>query len=329
MHLWLQKQFQLFRVGAARPRSSSAFLPSLPTSVWRIFTPTIASRLPLKYFLAFILFHIPPPFTFWDLNLGCSIFIRTTHDKSLSACYSVWNIAKKSLKLNYIWREWCFMWFCDLINTMMHNQGSLHCRFVFTVFKFPHLAILTIRLQAPSSSPLPSLLPPPPYLLLCPPLSHTLPTLFCLSSYLFFPRLQPCVAALRGTLCCPQPLSAVLRVPLLWLHLFLSFSTTTTLYYPPLPTSWQVHTLCTTCLPSSLSVDPPHPPVCSSGRRLGAVRPVYVSVCLSWIFARDPAGIGQLWVASSVKSKMLHPCRHLLDVLHVTDGSFKINTERI
>lgn len=71
--------------------------------------------------------------------------------------------------------------------------------------------------------------------------------------YLFFPPLQPCVAVLRGTLCCPQPLSAVLRVLLLWLRLFLSSSTTTTLYYPPLPTSWQVHTLCTTCLPACLS----------------------------------------------------------------------------
>lgn len=219
------------------------------------------------------------------------------------------------------------MWFCDLINTMMHNQGSLHCRFVFTVFKFPHLAILRIRLQHP---PPPSCLLfflLPSYLLLCPSLSHTLPTLFCLSSYLFFPRLQPCVAALRGTLCCPQPLSAVLRVPLLWLHLFLSFSTTTTLYYPPLPTSWQVHTLCTTCLPSSLPVAPP-PSAPRDGDSVPFV-PVCLSVCLSWIFARDPAGIGQLRVASSAKSKMLRPCRHLLDVLHVTDGSFKINTERI
>lgn len=167
------------------------------------------------------------------------------------------------------------MWFCDLINTMMHNQGSLHCRFVFTVFKFPHLAILTIRLQAPSSSPLPSLLPPPPSSSV---VSHTLPTLFCLSSYLFFPRLQPCVAALRGTLCCPQPLSAVLRVPLLWLHLFLSFSTTTTLYYPPLPTSWQVHTLCTTCLPSSLSVDPPPRLLLGTETRCRSSR---LCVCLS------------------------------------------------
>lgn len=58
------------------------------------------------------------------------------------------------------------MWFCDLINTMMHNQGSLHCRFVFTVFKFPHLAILTICLQRP---------PPPSYLLffLLPPTSSS------------------------------------------------------------------------------------------------------------------------------------------------------------
>lgn len=69
--------------------------------------------------------------------------------------------------------------------------------------------------------------------------------------FLFFPLPQPCVAVLQGILCCPQPLSAVLRVLLLWLHLFLSSSTTTTtLYYPPLPTSWQVHTLCTTCLPA-------------------------------------------------------------------------------
>lgn len=87
--------------------------------------------------------------------------------------------------------------------------------------------------------------------LLCFPfLSHILPPFFCLF-YLFFPPLQPCVAVLRGTLCCPQPLSAVLRVLLLWRRLFLSSSTTTTtLYYPPLPTSWQVHTLCTTCLPA-------------------------------------------------------------------------------
>lgn len=82
--------------------------------------------------------------------------------------------------------------------------------------------------------------------------SHPFPPVILSLFYLFFPPLQPCVAVLRGTLCCPQPLSAVLRVLLLWLRLFLSSSTTTTLYYPPLPTSWQVHTLCTTCLPACL-----------------------------------------------------------------------------
>lgn len=86
------------------------------------------------------------------------------------------------------------------------------------------------------------------------------PSSFCLTlfvhlllSCLLFPTLQPCVAALRGTLCCPQPLFAVLRVLPLWHRLFLSsYTTTTTLYYPPLPTSWQVHTLCT-----SRSCSPP------------------------------------------------------------------------
>ena len=72
-----------------------------------------------------------------------------------------------------------------------------------------------------------------------------------LSIFLFsvFHLLQPCGAVLQGTLCCPQPLSAVLRVLLLWLHLFLS-SFTTTLFCPPLPTVWQVHFLCTSCLPA-------------------------------------------------------------------------------
>lgn len=90
------------------------------------------------------------------------------------------------------------------------------------------------------------------FLLGFPFLSHTLYPLILSLFYLFFPPLQPCVAVLRGTLCCPQPLSGVLRVLLLWLRLFLSSSTTTTLYYPPLPTSWQVHTLCTTSLPACL-----------------------------------------------------------------------------
>lgn len=85
---------------------------------------------------------------------------------------------------------------------------------------------------------------PPFSLTLC----LTLPTLLFFF-YLLFPHPQLCVAVLRGTLCCPQPLSAVLRVLLLWPRLFLSSFTTTTLYYPPLPTTWQVHILCTTCLP--------------------------------------------------------------------------------
>lgn len=81
-------------------------------------------------------------------------------------------------------------------------------------------------------------------------LSHSPHLTLVLFLYLFFPRPQLCVAVLQGTLCCPQHLSAVLRVLLLWLRLFLSsFTTTTTLYYPPLLTNWQVHALCTTCLP--------------------------------------------------------------------------------
>lgn len=86
--------------------------------------------------------------------------------------------------------------------------------------------------------------------LLCFPFSVShFPPLILSLFYLFFPLLQPCVAVLQGTLCSPQPLSAVLRVLLLWLRLFLySSTTTTTLYYPPLPTSWQVFTLCTACL---------------------------------------------------------------------------------
>lgn len=81
-------------------------------------------------------------------------------------------------------------------------------------------------------------------------LSHSPHLTLVLFLYLFFPRPQLCVAVLQGTLCSPQHLSAVLRVLLLWLRLFLSsFTTTTTLYYPPLLTNWQVHALCTTCLP--------------------------------------------------------------------------------
>lgn len=87
------------------------------------------------------------------------------------------------------------------------------------------------------------------------PVSHSPPFSSVPSSSLL-PLLQRCVAALRGTLCCPQPLSAVLRVLPLWLRLFLSTTTTTTtLYYPPSLTSWQVHSLCTACLETfSLSV---------------------------------------------------------------------------
>lgn len=218
------------------------------------------------------------------------------------------------------------MWFCDLINTMMHNQGSLHCRFVFTVFKFPHLAILTIRLQHP---------PSPSYLLffLLPPTSSSARLCLTLSPLCSVCPLSflPTSSALRSCSTGDSLLSSA----------FIRSAKSAPALAPPLPVLLHHHhpllppladqlagTHSLHYLPALLSARRP-PTVCSSGRRLGAVRPVCVSVCLSWIFARGPAGIGQLRVAASAKSKMLHPCRHLLDVLHVTDGSFKINTERI
>ncbi|KAG7237216.1 hypothetical protein INR49_032549 [Caranx melampygus] len=81
-----------------------------------------------------------------------------------------------------------------------------------------------------------------------------------------FHKAKPCVAVLRGTLCCPQPLSAVLRVLLLWLRLFLSSFTTTTLYYPPCRPAGSVsvyvysrvhsHFLCTNLIPRPSSFPP-------------------------------------------------------------------------
>lgn len=121
------------------PRSSSAFLPCLPTSAGCVFTRAIvASRLPLKQFPAFPLFHLPPPFTSWDVNLECTPLTRhsialwpycTLHKEYFCVIrYQILPPLHPKRK-----RKCCFMWFCDLINTTMHSQESLHCRFVFTV----------------------------------------------------------------------------------------------------------------------------------------------------------------------------------------------------
>lgn len=131
---------------------------------------------------------------------------------------------------------------------------SLPLTVIFLIFKSLFSGHVFIPFTFPSSPIHPLFVPSPlqhsSHLL--PLLSHTLPPFILSLPRLFSPLLQRCVAALRGTLCCPQPLSAVLRVLPLWLRLFLSSSTTTTLYYPPLLTSWQVHTLCTACLPACL-----------------------------------------------------------------------------
>lgn len=111
----------------------------------------------------------------------------------------------------------------------------------------------------------PHLTPSLPFISLFPSFSASPSSLlFSLSSPLF-PPLQPCVAALRGTLCCPPPLSAALRVLQLWRRLFLSSSTTTTLYYPHLPTNWQVHSLLyLSCLPPLTRLFVPSEPFSSS-----------------------------------------------------------------
>lgn len=208
----------------------------------------------------------------------------------------------------------------------------LHCRFTLDSPVFSLLSLL-LAIHQPVSHSLHltcccnnssfSLLA---YLFHCLLFTLTLsPTLYSVF-YLFFPHLQPCVAVLRGTLCCPQPLSAVLRVLLLWLRLFLSFSTTTTLYYPLLPTSWQVHTLCTTCLPACLPASACRFNlwlyVCQRLKLDACYRLFFLSFCCYLPFLtcdRDDQCNSKIFSQSCAMVLST-----LLDILHVTNGSWHI-----